>query len=73
VEARRVEDAPFAPVLEGTSASRISVSWPRASAWLRQMPVDSSIMLSVISGFTSPGILRLAIRRSRSAELGERS
>ena len=42
-------------------------------AWSVQTPVHSSIMLSVISGVTWPGILRPSISRSRSRALGARS
>ena len=50
-----------------TSASRISVSCPSTSLLEWQMPVETSIMLFVISGTTLPGRGILCISRSMSA------
>jgi hypothetical protein len=65
--------ATFSLSAQATSASRISPSCASASSWSLQMPVDISIMLSLISGTTLPGSDRRATRRSRSAALGVRS
>ena len=44
----------------------MGLSWPSTSAALRQMPVEISIMLLVISGTTLPGNWYFSIRRSMS-------
>ena len=49
-----------------TSALRMGVSWLSTSDALWQMPVETSIMLRVISGTTLPGSCCFSIRRSMS-------
>src|SRR5512146_546159 len=56
-----------------TTASRIATSSSRSVPWCRWIELFSSTMLSVISGFTAPGSLRLPSRSSRSAAPRERS
>ena len=63
----------FSAVAASAMRSRISRSCHSASSWLWQMPVEISIIESVISGLMSPGYSLPLSMRKRSGDAEARS